>query len=208
MKDQFERLSPPEDARRISLEEAEHTLRLISKLPAPEGLADRVHVRLRNAQKAGARRSWFAAMMLPGAPRLQLAAAALLMAVVAGGGWTLYRANPINPINPGNAGNPANEAGQKISVEKNATPSLATPPHQAAQGGFESSHGMHVPPTLAPIHVPPAPKKKPAAGRSSAHAGHAASTAAGASNAKPAAEVGPQPVSSTSQQPASNTPQR
>jgi hypothetical protein len=179
MNEKFEPLSPPEnnsvESKIAALREADQTLRMMAKLPPPEGLADRVHVRLRSQQaglESNRKRSWFA--LLAG-PRWQFATMALVFAALAGGGWNVYRLNHSQV--------------------------LVAPPHQAAPGGFDSSHEMHVPPTLAPIHVPPAPKKKPAAGRNGSHSTHPpAASSADASKAQPA-PAKPNPAQSGQEKP-------
>jgi hypothetical protein len=73
---------------------------------------------------------------------MRYAAAGIVLAAAAVSSWSVYHAS--------HAASP---------VAHQAQPVVA-PPHQPAAGGFDSAHEMHVPPTLAPIHVPPAPKKK------------------------------------------------
>jgi hypothetical protein len=70
--------------------EAEETLRVIAKLPAPEGLEGRVHGALREAPRAVHVLSWPSrpAWMESGLARS--AAAAAIVFVVAGGGWGVY----------------------------------------------------------------------------------------------------------------------
>jgi hypothetical protein len=137
----------PEQLQASQLFQADETLRLLANVPPPPGLAGRVHARLQHSleqQKIASARPWLAFFS---APRLRYAATAVVMVAMAGGAWNLYRVSH--------------------------TPTLVAPPHQAAPGGFGSAHEMHVPTTLAPIHVPPAPKKKPAASK----AAHAAAKA-------------------------------
>lgn len=70
--------------------EAEETLRVIAKLPAPEGLEERVRGALHEAPRGGQILSW------PVKPRwmesglARSAAAAAIVFVVAGGGWGVY----------------------------------------------------------------------------------------------------------------------
>jgi hypothetical protein len=80
--------------RRHSADSGEDTLRLIASLPAPEGLADRVQAGLRNPPQAGRVLRWQAPLRpLDGWMRsgmVRSAAAAAIVSVVAGGGWTIY----------------------------------------------------------------------------------------------------------------------
>ena len=98
---------------------AEDTLRLIAGLPAPEGLADRVNVRLRNAPRTAGLFHW---PMVPimrfrfQAPVLRGAAAAAIVCVVAGGGWQICSRVPsttaanqwTEPARVGNSGSFSN----------------------------------------------------------------------------------------------------
>lgn len=113
--------------------EAEETLRLLATLPPPEGMTDRVHRRLAE-EKSTPRRRW---VLWMASPRLQFAGAAVAVAALATGGWTLYQSNRSQPLVPG--------------------------VHAPAQGSFSTGGAVRQPPTLTPMHVPPAPKKKPAA---------------------------------------------
>ena len=86
--------SLPDPARREAFGPGEDTLRLIAGLPAPPGLADRVHAGLHAAPQAGrilmgrgpllAPYSWMHSSVVRGA------AAAAIVCVVAGGGWRIY----------------------------------------------------------------------------------------------------------------------
>lgn len=80
--------------RQHSADSGEDTLRLIASLPAPEGLADRVQAGLRNPPQAGRLLNWRAPHRpLDGWMRggmIRGAAAAAIVCVVAGGGWTVY----------------------------------------------------------------------------------------------------------------------
>ena len=108
-------LSPDPD-RQYSGDSWEDTLRLIARLPAPEGLTDRVHAGLRHAPQSGRvlrwraplrpARGWMHGRVARGA------AAAMIVGVVAGGGWTIYsRISPAStgrvissPVGPGGGG--------------------------------------------------------------------------------------------------------
>jgi hypothetical protein len=143
--------------------EAEHTLRLLANLPPPEGLTDRVHRRLKAAPAPGrfsflTGRRWTAGGLGYSSMRLQFAGAALAIVVLAGGTWGVFHLG-----SHGQAGASAQPA------SNSANPG-------GAAGGFSNAKAVRVPPTLKPLHVPPAPKKKP-------NAGHAAKSAL-----KPAAD--------------------
>lgn len=82
-----------------SLSATEATLRLIATLPAPEGLAERVQLRLDAEPRTARVLSWPAALR-PGAHgsgtgwlrgnAMRTAAAAAIVFAVAGGGWGVY----------------------------------------------------------------------------------------------------------------------
>jgi hypothetical protein len=82
-----------------SLSATEATLRLIATLPAPEGLAERVQLRLDAEPRTARVLSWPAALR-PGAHgsgtgwlrgnAMRTAAAAAIVFAVAGGGWGIY----------------------------------------------------------------------------------------------------------------------
>jgi hypothetical protein len=77
-----------------SLLNAEATLRLIATLPAPEGLAGRVQLRLDAEPRTARVLSWPSSLQ-PGADWLRgnamrTAAAAAIVFAVAGGGWGVY----------------------------------------------------------------------------------------------------------------------
>ena len=80
--------------RQHSADSGEDTLRLIAGLPAPEGLAERVQSGLRNAPQAGRVLRWRGPLMPRGgwmhSSVARGAAAAAIVCVVAGGGWTVY----------------------------------------------------------------------------------------------------------------------
>jgi hypothetical protein len=113
---------------------AEETLRLIARLPAPVGLADRVHAGLLTSPRKGRILFW------RGSPRLdsgwmRSAAAAAIVCVVAGGGWGIYSRVP----------------------QPKPAQAIALPPHFAAPGGFASAGAMRTPQTLnGPVLAHPA----------------------------------------------------
>jgi hypothetical protein len=101
---------------------AEVTLRLIARLPVPQGLENRIHTRLR----AAPRRAPVLAWPLPLAGEwMRAAAAAAIVCVVAGGGWGIFLR-----VHPG-------QAAHGISG-----PSLAAP------GGFTEGGAVRRPQTL------------------------------------------------------------
>jgi hypothetical protein len=125
---------------------AEETLRRVAQLPPPAGLEERVHERLTaershawHAEERGVWRLWKPAR------RLQFAAAAVLAVAVAGSSWGVYH--------------------WRGSTKMPSGAQTVQPPPPAPQtGGFGTADVKRVPPTLAPIKVPPAPRKKPSAG--------------------------------------------
>jgi hypothetical protein len=80
-----------------SAEEALKTLRLIARVPAPDGLVDRVQARLQSAILTAPRSrqvlAWPPALTQGGwgyGSAIRGAAAAAIVCVVAGGGWRIY----------------------------------------------------------------------------------------------------------------------
>jgi hypothetical protein len=119
---------PDNEGRDLS-RSGEDTLRLIASLPAPEGLADRMHEGLRHAPTArvlhwnGPLRpsaNWMQSTMARGV------AAAAIVCVVAGGGWRIY-----SRVQPAPAA--------KV---------LAIPPLVTQGGGLSPSNAKRVPDTL------------------------------------------------------------
>lgn len=109
--------------------DAEETLRLISSLPAPEGLEERMKMALRAAPRAGRVLHWPANS---GAGRrwthntmARCAAAAAIVFVVAGGGWGVY--SRVQPIQ---------------------NPKVIAMPRVVAPGGFSNAGAMRTPQTL------------------------------------------------------------
>ena len=86
--------------RSASVADAERTLRVIAKLPAPEGIADRVKTRLHTAPRKAGAIAWPSAVgsgrWTQFAPIRAAAAAAIVMAV-GGGAWELYTHIQIAP---------------------------------------------------------------------------------------------------------------
>jgi hypothetical protein len=113
------------------------TLRLVATAPAPEGLKDRVHSRLRSVPRTARILEWPAAFRTD-SPWMRSAAAAAIAFVVVGGGWGVY-----SRVQPNNV--------------------IAMPPHMAAPGGFSNAGAMRTPQTVNgpvlehPAHAPAAP---------------------------------------------------
>lgn len=130
-------MNPPPEIRSSSRlsdkNAAEKTLRLIASLPAPEGLADRVHAGLRSAPRTPSILSWPYFKRHTGAWTRGAAAAALVFAV-AGGGWGVYSRVPIAPT------------GKVIPM----------PLSMGASRGFSTGGARRVPQTLVgPVLVDP-----------------------------------------------------
>jgi hypothetical protein len=121
--------------------EADDTLRLVAMLPPPENLTDRVHARLASAAATPPRRGFWS-YWLP-AQRVQFAAAAALVLAVVGSTWSAYHQHP------------------QLGT---TAPAVRPAPPAPAAGGFGTASTVRVPPTLNPIKVPPAPRRKPGAG--------------------------------------------
>ncbi len=112
---------------------AEATLRLIARLPAPDGLEDRVIAGLKSAPRSARVLHWPAAMRLTGG-WMRGAAAAAIVFVVAGGGWGIYSRV---------------QSGQPARV-------LVMPPRAGGAGGFSSAGAKRKPETLErPVVAPP-----------------------------------------------------
>ena len=111
---------------------AEDTLRLLANLPAPEGLVERVQISLRTAPRTASVLQWPVALRpadgwMHGAA-MRGAAAAAIVCVVAGGGWSIYSRVP--PYAP-----PAAKA-------------ITMPARVGSSGGFSSAGAMRKPETL------------------------------------------------------------
>jgi hypothetical protein len=123
--------------------EAEETLRLIARHPAPEGLEERIQAGLQGAARRASVLAWPTASPMAGG-WMRAAAAAAIVFVVAGGGWGVYsRVQPGRPAH-GVAG-----------------------PHIAGPGEFTEGGAVRRPQTLeGPVVTPPAaapvPKTKAA----------------------------------------------
>jgi hypothetical protein len=120
----------------------EDTLRLIAGLPAPEGLKDRVHARLRTAPPTSSLLHWpFAPLMdyRIHSPAFRTAAAAAIVCVVAGGGWQIF-------------------SHVQTAPEPNA---IVQPARVGNGGGFSNAGAMRTPDTLdRPVLKHPLPSKQ------------------------------------------------
>jgi hypothetical protein len=123
----------------------EESLRMIARLPAPEGLEERVIAGVRAGSGRRARILEFPAALRPGSNWMRSAAAAAIVFVVAGGGWGVY------------------SRVQKLQAAKVIT----MPVRVAAPGGFSNAGAMRTPNTLngpvVPIPVAPKPVQTGAA---------------------------------------------
>jgi hypothetical protein len=116
----------------------EESLRVIARLPAPEGLEERVMAGVRAGAGRGARVLEFPAALRPGSTWMRSAAAAAIVFVVAGGGWGVYS-----------------------RVQKpQAAKVITMPVREGAPGGFSNAGAMRTPNTLnGPVIMHPvAPK--------------------------------------------------
>src|ERR1035437_10280252 len=104
---------------------AETTLRLIAKLPASEGIEDRVMAGVKAAPR-GARVLHWPEVLQPAGGWMRSAAAAAIVFVVAGGGWGVY---------------------SRVQQPQQARV-IVLPPHGPAQVGFSSAGAMRTPQTL------------------------------------------------------------
>jgi hypothetical protein len=117
------------------------TLRVISHVPVPEGIEDRVHAALRSAPRQSRVLAWPAAEpAVWGNSWLRAAAAATIMFVVAGGGWGVYMR--------------VQRPESKVVVMPVAQPA-------AAGGGLRSAAAIRTPATVkGPVVVQPANRAK------------------------------------------------
>jgi len=119
---------------------AEETLRLIAKLPAPDGLVDRVQQKLRTAPRPARVFAWpLGATTFRYSAAMRGAAAAAIVVMVAGGGWSIYSHVQPLPL---------------------AAP-LATPARMSG-GGFSSAGAMRTPNSPNGPVIPHAIKAAPA----------------------------------------------
>jgi hypothetical protein len=156
---------------------AEETLRLISSLPAPAGLEERVRTALHRAPRLGRVLAW-PRTLRPESGWMRSAAAAAIVFVVAGGGWGVYtRVDQTQPA--------------KVIV---------MPARMPVSGGLTGLGAIRPPLTLpgpkAPelvktIHAQPRTAKKPIQNHKAAGAGADPSAATGpATTGKTAGDAG------------------
>jgi len=118
----------------------EESLRVIARLPAPEGLEARVIAGVRAGAGREARILEFPAALRPGSSWMRGAAAAAIVFVVAGGGWGVYS-----------------------RVQKpQAAKVIAMPARATTPGGFSNAGAMRTPNTLTGPVVPVLATPKPA----------------------------------------------
>jgi len=121
----------------------EDTLRLVAGLPAPEGLEDRVHARLRTAPRTSSLLHWPFAPLISyrvQSPAFRTAAAAAIVCVVAGGGWQIF-------------------SHVQIAPQPNA---IVQPARIGNSGGFSNAGAMRTPDTLdRPVLKHPLPSSQP-----------------------------------------------
>ena len=123
--------------------EVEATLKLVAGLAAPEGLSERMKAGLRTAAPAKGRvLPWPAVQPASRGGWMRIAAAAALLAVMAGAGWNAYRW-----VTP--------------APEARTAPATVRP---AVQGGFSAAGAMRTPQTLvgptALVEAATTPEKK------------------------------------------------
>jgi hypothetical protein len=125
--------------------EAEKTLRLIARLPAPQGLEDRVQAGLHSAPRGGRVFAWPVSQAggWQAGEWMRAAAAAVIVFVVAGGGWGIY--SRVEPGQPGRG-----MAGPGVTGPRLAGPRLAAP------GRFSEGGAVRRPQTLVGPVVSPA----------------------------------------------------
>jgi hypothetical protein len=123
----------------------DETLRLVASLPAPAGLAERVHEVLHSAPRSGRVLTWLARFRTRIALHhdwVRAAAAAAIVLVVVGGGWGVYS-----------------------RVEQNQPAKVFVMPEQTpASGAFSGAGAIRTPQTLPGPTVKP-PAKKTAASK-------------------------------------------
>ncbi|MDE3201812.1 MAG: hypothetical protein KGN79_12930 [Acidobacteriota bacterium] len=111
---------------------AEETLRLVARMPAPEGLEERVKARLNNAPLGGRLLTW------PGADKrwsqtafVRGAAAAMIVCLVGGGAWTVYA---------------------HVQHTREAARVVQAPLRQAAPGSFSNAGAIRSPRGTIVVH--------------------------------------------------------
>jgi hypothetical protein len=108
-----------------SSQDADATLRLIARLPAPEGLEDRVHAALAKAPPRARILPWPLGRRWMHGSVARGAAAAAIVCLVAGGAWEVYS-----------------------RVAPASVPKAIAMPRVGPSGGFSSANAMRMPKTL------------------------------------------------------------
>jgi hypothetical protein len=127
-----------ESDRSATVLEDERTLRLIAKLPAPEGIEDRVKAKLRSAPRRSKVIAWpFSTAVGKGwmqSAGARAAAAAAIVLVIGGGGWEIYShirpaalPTTISAPQPLNGAGAFNAAGAKRVPQTLEGPVVVTP---------------------------------------------------------------------------------
>ena len=119
--------------------EWEATLRAVAKAPVPAGLEERIHGALRVAPRRARVLAWPVSDWWAGG--LRAAATVAIVAVVAGGGWSVYH-----------------QAHQEAAKSVAAPASVAAP----SAGGFATAGAKRIPQTVVGPAAAQAPVKKPA----------------------------------------------
>lgn len=133
---------PRENGIPNSVRNAEETLRLLARVPAPEGLVERVQASLQRAPRGSFLTRWSGGFGLNGwmySPALRGMAAAAIVVLVVGGGWRIYS-----------------------HVQPAPTAKVIVMPARVGNGGALSTAGaMRRPDTLnGPVLAPAQPKPK------------------------------------------------
>jgi hypothetical protein len=140
-------MSGPDRERAVKMVgDAEETLRLLTQIAVPEGLEDRVQARLSAEPRRARILAWPAKAWVGNGGWMRTAAAAAIVFVVAGGGWSVY--SRVQPGAPANA--------------------VVASPHVGTGGSFAEGGAVRRPQTLqGPVVKNAVPKAKtPAKGSS------------------------------------------
>jgi hypothetical protein len=116
---------PPTNPTPARAENGEETLRLIARLPAPEGLEDRLLRKLDQAPQRGRILTWRLNSRWMQSGIARGAAAAAIVCIVTGGGWEIY-----------------SRVAQPHAVKAVAIPPVTRP------AGFSSANAVRTPKTL------------------------------------------------------------
>jgi hypothetical protein len=140
--------------------DAEETLRLIARLPAPAGLEGRIHHTLRTAPQEARVLAW----PLPartGREWMRAAAAAAIAFVIAGGGWGVYSRVEPRPLGGGMTLAPRGAPGGFAGANAVRTPQTLNGP--ALTGPLPTSPASASPASASPLTAHPAEAKSPPA---------------------------------------------